>query len=66
MLTTGERQELLQIEAELRESGRGLAWRLTLLQGMLRWAAPGRQAYLPALAVPTSALLRLVAAAGGS
>ena len=43
---------------------RRFAWRLTLLQGMLRWAGPGRQVYLLALVVLTSALLRLVAAAG--
>ena len=39
MLTTGEQQELRQIEQELRDTDRGFAWRLTLLQGMLRWAA---------------------------
>ena len=41
MLTIGEQQELCQIEQELRDADRGFAWRLTLLQGMLRWAAPG-------------------------
>ncbi len=64
MLTIGEQQELCQIEKELRDADCGFAWRLTLLQGMLRWAGPGRQVYLLALAVLTSALLRLVAAAG--
>ncbi len=64
MLTIGEQQELRQLEKELRQSDRGLAWRLTVLQGILRWAGPGRQAYLLALAVLAAALLRLVAAAG--
>jgi hypothetical protein len=41
MLTTGERQELLRVEQELRESGRGFAWRLTMLQGMLPTFAGG-------------------------
>jgi hypothetical protein len=64
MLTTGEQQELHQIEEDLRDTDRGFAWRLRLLQGVLRWAAPGRQAYLLVLAVLAAALLRLVAAAG--
>lgn len=64
MLTTGEQQELRQIEENLRGTDRGFAWRLTLLQGVLRWASPGRRAYLPALAVLAAALLRLAAAAG--
>ncbi len=64
MLTIGEQQELRQVEQELRDADRGFAWRLTLLQGMLRWARPGRQAYLLVLAVLAAALLRLVAAAG--
>jgi Protein of unknown function (DUF3040) len=64
MLTTGEQQELRQIEEELRDADRGFAWRLTVLQGMLRWAAPGRRVYLLALAVLAAALLRLAAAAG--
>jgi hypothetical protein len=64
MLTTGEQQELCQIEEELRDADRGFAWRLTLLQGMLRWAGPGRRAYLLVLAVLVAAMLRLVAAAG--
>jgi hypothetical protein len=65
MLTTGEQQELRQIEGNLRDTDRGFARRLALLQGMLRWAAPGRRAYLPALAVLAGALLRLAAAAAG-
>ena len=64
MLTTGEQQELCQIEQELRDADREFAWRLTLLQGMLRRAGPGRRAYLLVLAALTSTLLRLVAAAG--
>ena len=64
MLTTSEQQELRQIEEDLRDTDRGFAWRLTLLQDVLRWAAPGRQAYLPVLAVLAAALLRLAAAAG--
>ncbi len=64
MLTTGEQQELCQIEKELRDADRGFAWRLTLLQGMLRRAGPGRRAYLLVLAALSSALLRLVAASG--
>ena len=38
MLTIGEQQELCQIEKELRDADCRFAWRLTLLQGMLRWA----------------------------
>ena len=64
MLTPGEQQELRQIEQELRDTDRGFGRRLTLLQGMLRWARPGRQTYLLALAVLAAALLRLAAAAG--
>jgi len=64
MLTIGEQQELCQIEQDLRHTDRGFAWRLTLLQGLLRRAGPGRQAYLLVLAALTSTLLRLVAAAG--
>ena len=64
VFTTGEQQELHQIEQELRESDRGFARRLTVLQGMLRWAAPGRRAYLPVLAMLAAALLRLAAATG--
>lgn len=64
MLTVGEQQELCQIEQELRDAGRGFAWRLTVLQGMLRWAGPGRRGHLLLLAVLAAALLRLAAAAG--
>ena len=64
MLTLGEQQELRQIEQELRDADRGFGWRLTMLQGMLRWARPGRQAYLLVLAMLVAALLRLIAAAG--
>jgi hypothetical protein len=64
MLTTGEQQELCHIEKELRDADRGFAWRLTLLQGLLRRAGPGRRAYLLVLAALTSTLLRLFAAAG--
>jgi hypothetical protein len=64
MLTTGEQQELCQIEQGLRDSSRGFAWRLALLQGLLRRSGPGRRAYLLVLAVLTAALLRLVAEAG--
>ena len=64
MLTTGEQQELCHIEQELRDADRGFAWRLAVLQGMLRWADPGRRAHLPALAVLAAAPLRLAAAAG--
>ncbi len=64
VLTTGEQQELRKIEQELRDTDRGFAWRLTLLQGTLRWAGPGRRASLLVLAVLAAALPRLVAAAG--
>jgi hypothetical protein len=50
MLTTAEQQELRQIEEGLRAHERGYARRMTLVQGLLRWAAPGRQRYLLALA----------------
>ena len=63
MLTHGEQQELRQVEEDLRKTDRGFARRLALLQGVLRWAGPGRQAYLLALAVLAAALLRL---AGGT
>ena len=59
MLTTGEQRELRQIEEELRDTDRGFVWRLTLVQGVLRWAAPGRQGCLLILAA-------LAAALGGS
>jgi hypothetical protein len=64
MLTTGEQQELHQIEQGLRNTDRGFTWRLTLLQGVLRWAGPGRQVYLLVLAAVAAALLRLVTAMG--
>ena len=64
MLSTAELQELRQIEQELRKADRGFAWRLRLLQDVLRCAAPGRQAYLLVLAVLAAALLRLVTATG--
>lgn len=64
MLTTGEQQELCQIEEDLRDADPGLARRLTVLQDMLRWATPGRRAALQALAVLAAALLWLAAAAG--
>jgi Protein of unknown function (DUF3040) len=64
MLTSGEQQELRQIELELAGADRGLARRLAVLQGMLRWARPGRQAYLLVLAVVAAALLWVVAAGG--
>lgn len=63
MLTTSEQQELRQIEEGLQDTDRGFAWRLTLLQGVLHWAAPGRQAWLPVLAVLAAALLRLAVSA---
>lgn len=64
MLTAGEQQELRQIEKNLRDTDRGFACRLALFQGLLRRDGPGRRAYLPALAVLTSTLLLLAAAAG--
>jgi hypothetical protein len=56
MLTTAEQQELRQIEQGLRAHERGYARRLTLVQGLLRWAAPGRQRYLLALATVAGGL----------
>jgi hypothetical protein len=65
MLTVSEQQELHQIQEELRDTDRGFTWRLALLQGVLRRAAPGWQAYLLVLAVlAAAALLRLAAATG--
>ncbi len=64
MHAIGEQQVLRQIEQDLRDADRGFAWRLTLLQGLLRRAGPGRRAYLLVLAALKSTLLRLVAAAG--
>jgi hypothetical protein len=64
MLTTGEQQGLCQVEQDLRDADRGFAWRLALLQGMLRWVGPGRRVYLRVLAVLAAVLVPLVAAAG--
>jgi hypothetical protein len=64
MLTSGEQRELHQVEEDLRDADRGFACRLAVLQGVLRWAGPGRQAYLLVLAVLAAALLRLAVAAG--
>jgi hypothetical protein len=63
MLTTGEQRELRLIEEELQNTDRGFAWRLTMVQGVLRWAAPGRQGCLLILAALAAALARLAAAA---
>ena len=60
MLTTDE--ELRQIEDGLRDQDGDFTGRLALLQGVLRWAAPGRQGYLLAVAAVATALLRVVAA----
>ncbi|HEU5389812.1 MAG TPA: DUF3040 domain-containing protein [Streptosporangiaceae bacterium] len=65
MLTTGEQQELCQVEQDLRDADPGFARRLALLQGMLRWAGPGRRVYLLVLAVLAAALVRRLAAAAG-
>jgi hypothetical protein len=62
VLTAGEQRELSEIEEGLRD--RAFASRLTALQGVLRWAAPGRQRYLLVLAAVAAALLRFVAATG--
>lgn len=64
MLTTGEQQELRQIADALREQDRGFGRRLMLLQGVLRWAAPGRLRYLLAVAAVAAVLLRVVTATG--
>jgi hypothetical protein len=64
MLTTGEQQELRQIEDALREQDRRFGRRLTLLQGLLRWAAPGRQVYLLAAAAVAAVLLRALTTTG--
>lgn len=63
MLTTSEQQELHQIGEDLRDADPEFAWRLTLFQGVLRWATPGRRAYLLAMAALAAALLRLIVAA---
>lgn len=64
MLTPSEQRELCQIEKDLRNADCGFAWRLAMVQGMLRWAVPGRRGYLLVLAVLAAALLRLIAVAG--
>jgi hypothetical protein len=63
-MLAGEQQELHQIEQGLRDADCWFAWRLTLLQGLLRWAGPGRQANLLALTVLAAALLPLAAGTG--
>lgn len=63
MVTTSEQQELRQIQQVLRKADRGFAWRLTLLQGALRLAAPVRQVYLLVVAA-AAGLRRLVTVAG--
>lgn len=64
MLTTSEQQELRQIQQVLRKADRGLAWRLTVLQGAMRLAAPVRQVYLLVVAAVAVGLRRLVTVAG--
>lgn len=64
MLADSEQRELLQLGQYLRDADRGFARRLAIFQGVLRWAAPGRQRYLLAVVVLASAVLRLAAAAG--
>ena len=57
MFSTDEQQELRKIEDGLRAQDRGFGRRLTLQQGVLRWAAPGRQGFLLALAVVAAGAL---------
>lgn len=57
MFSTDEQQELRKIEDGLRAQDRGFGRRLTLQQGVLRWAAPGRQDFLLALAVVAAVAL---------
>lgn len=64
MLTTGEQRELRRIRQELRKDDRGFAWRLAVLQGSLRLAAPVRQVYLLVVTAAAAGLLRLVTVAG--
>lgn len=64
MLTIGEQRVLCQIEKGLRADDREFAWRLASFHGVLRWAAPGRQGWLLAVAVMAAALLTFVAATG--
>jgi hypothetical protein len=75
VFSTDEQQELRKIEDGLRAQDRGFGRRLTLQQGVLRWAAPGRQGFLLALAVVAAVALlafgtvvtrRLLAAAGAA
>lgn len=63
MLTDSEQRELFQLGQYLRDADHGFARRLAILQGVLRWAAPGRQRYLLAAVALASALLRPAAAA---
>ena len=63
MLTTGEQRELRYIEEELRDTDRGFVWRLTLVQSVLRRAAPGRQGCLLILAALAAVLVRLAVTA---
>ena len=63
MLTTGEQRELRLIEEELQNTDRRFTRRLTMVQGLLHWAAPGRPARLLILAALAAALARLAAAA---
>src|SRR5512146_1144323 len=65
MLTAGEQQELHEIEQELRDTGRGFAWRLAAFAGALRWSAPGRRVYPLVMAVLAVAALAWLAAAAG-
>ena len=57
MFSTDEQQELRKIEDGLRAQDRGFGRRFTLQQGVLRWAAPGRQGFLLALAVVAAVAL---------
>ncbi len=64
VLAASELRELRGIEEGLTAHDRMCGWRLTLLQDLLRWAAPGRQGLLCALAGVALAALDFVAAAG--
>lgn len=64
MLAARELRELRGIEEGLTAHDRMCGWRLTLLQDLLRWAAPGRQGLRCALAEVALAVLDFVAAAG--
>ncbi len=61
MFSTDEQQELRKIEDGLRAQDRGFGRRLTLQQGVLCWAAPGRQGFLLALALAVVAAVALLA-----